>query len=376
MRDAVQEALPSKRSFRTGWESWLTRFVFLCVLVFLCYRLPLFGLEPVPAAAAGLLGAAAIVAAEMRLRRATPGGVIGGAIGLVAGLVAALLAALILSLTGQPFAEKSTLEYFLMISLGYLGAVVGAKKGAQAGAGSLFKAGGTVSEKEVTLKLVDTSVLIDGRLPEICEARFVEGVLLAPQFILRELQLLADSADPLKRQRGRRGLEVLQRLQKMDGVEVRILEDEIFQGKDADQQLLELARRTGAKLATNDFNLSRVAAVRGIPVLNVNQLANALKPVVLPGEAMRVVIVREGKEPNQGIAYLDDGTMVVVDGARRLINKSVRISVTAMHQTPAGKMIFGRYEEKRDHHAPARDDRSAPHEARPERQQAHTEVSH
>jgi len=150
----------------------------------------------------------------------------------------------------------------------------------------------------------------------------------------------------LKRQRGRRGLEVLQRIQKMPQVEVRILEEDSSQAGDVDHKLVELARRMGAKIVTNDFNLNKVATVQGFSVLNVNQLAHALKPVVLPGEPMRVLILREGKEPNQGVAYLDDGTMVVVDGARRMINKSVDIIVTSVHQTTAGKMIFGRLEER------------------------------
>jgi uncharacterized protein YacL len=202
------------------------------------------------------------------------------------------------------------------------------------------------SAPEESMKLLDTSVLIDGRIADICGAQFIEGVLGVPQFVLRELQMVADSSDPLKRQRGRRGLEVLQRMQKMPLVKVRILDDDFPQGGEVDQKLVELARRTGARVVTNDFNLNKVATVQGFSVMNVNQLANALKPVVLPGEPMRVLILREGKEPNQGVAYLDDGTMVAVDGARRLINKSVDIIVTSVHQTTAGKMIFGRLEER------------------------------
>jgi uncharacterized protein YacL len=174
-----------------------------------------------------------------------------------------------------------------------------------------------------------------------------------PQFVLHELQMVADSADPLKRQRGRRGLEVLQRIQKMPQVEVRILEQDFPQAGDVDHKLVELARHTGAKIITNDFNLNKVATVQGLSVLNVNQLAHVLKPVVLPGEPMQVLILREGKEANQGVAYLDDGTMVVVDGARRMINKSVDVIVTSVHQTTAGKMIFGRVEERTEQAAPA-----------------------
>jgi uncharacterized protein YacL len=201
-------------------------------------------------------------------------------------------------------------------------------------------------------KLLDTSVLIDGRIADICEAQFVDGVLVVPQFVLHELQLVADSGDALKRQRGRRGLDVLERIRKMPGVEVRILEDASSQAGDVDHKLVELAREMGAKIVTNDFNLNKVATVQGLSVLNVNQLANALKPVVLPGESMRVLILREGKEVNQGVAYLDDGTMVVVDGAKRFINKSVDIAVTSVHQTTAGKMIFGRVDDRAESSSP------------------------
>jgi uncharacterized protein YacL len=171
-------------------------------------------------------------------------------------------------------------------------------------------------------------------------------VLLIPQFVLRELQLVADAADSMKRQRGRRGLEVLQRIQKMPHLEIEIADDDFPDIDDVDLKLIELAKRYDAKIITNDYNLNKVASLQGIDILNVNQLANALKPVVLPGEIMRVFILREGKEHNQGVAYLDDGTMVVVDGARRMINKTLDITVTSVHQTTAGKMIFGRFDDR------------------------------
>jgi uncharacterized protein YacL len=195
-------------------------------------------------------------------------------------------------------------------------------------------------------------VLIDGRIADICEAQFLDGPLQVPQFVLHELQQIADSSDTLRRQRGRRGLEVLQRIQKMPHIEVVVLETAGNPENDVDRLLVELARKTGAKIVTNDFNLNKVASVQGIPVLNVNQLANALRPAVLPGESMRVFVLREGKEANQGVAYLEDGTMVVVDGARRLMNRNVEITVTSVHQTPAGKMIFGRLLEERESAAP------------------------
>jgi uncharacterized protein YacL len=236
----------------------------------------------------------------------------------------------------------------VLVAFAYLGLVLGSKK-----AGELYLE--TIGERVIakpatappeSLKLLDTSVLIDGRIADICEAQFVDGVLIVPQFVLHELQLVADSGDALKRQRGRRGLDVLERIRKMPGVEVRVPENGISQAGEVDHKLIELARQIGAKIVTNDFNLNKVATVQGLSVLNVNQLANALKPVVLPGEAMRVLILREGKEANQGVAYLDDGTMVVVDGAKRCINKNVDITVTSVHQTTAGKMIFGRVDDR------------------------------
>jgi uncharacterized protein YacL len=230
----------------------------------------------------------------------------------------------------------------------YIGLVVGTSKGDMLNLqafGGLF---GSERSSRRQPKVLDTSVIIDGRVADICDAYFLEGTLLVPQFVLRELQLVADSADGLKRQRGRRGLEVLQRIQQMPNLEVEIVDDDFPQIAEVDMKLIELAKRYDAKVVTNDYNLNKVATLQGLSVMNVNQLANALKPVVLPGEAMRVFILREGKEHNQGVAYLDDGTMVVVDGGRRMINKTVDITVTSVHQTTAGKMIFGRVDDRLD----------------------------
>jgi uncharacterized protein YacL len=204
-------------------------------------------------------------------------------------------------------------------------------------------------------KVLDTSVIIDGRIADIAETGFLDGRLLVPQFILRELQMVADSGDSLKRNRGRRGLDVLQRLQKMPRIVVEVVEQDFPHVRDVDMKLIELAQHLKAKVVTNDFNLNKVAHVRGIEVLNINELANSLRPIVLPGEQMRVFILKEGKEPTQGIAYLDDGTMVVVDGARRLISKTIDITVTSVLQTTAGKMIFGRHDERQHAVHPAID---------------------
>ena len=190
-------------------------------------------------------------------------------------------------------------------------------------------------------KILDTSVIIDGRIADIAETGFLEGVLIIPQFILKELQHIADSSDPIKRNRGRRGLEILHKIQKRIDVQVEIDEQDFPKIKEIDAKLVELAKLLQAKLITNDFNLNKVAELQGVSVLNVNELANALKPVVLPGEVIEVQVLKEGKEYGQGIAYLDDGTMIVIDHAKKLIGKTVSVSVTSVLQTTAGRMIFG-----------------------------------
>ena len=203
----------------------------------------------------------------------------------------------------------------------------------------LFRAAGP----ERRYKILDTSVIIDGRIADVCETGFIDGTLVIPQFVLKELQLVADSSDSLKRNRGRRGLDILQKIKKMSGIEVTISDVDFPGVHEVDLKLIELARTLRGKIVTNDFNLNKVAQLRGVEVLNVNDLANSLKPVVLPGEIMKVFILKEGKEYNQGVAYLDDGTMVVVDNARKMISKTIDIVVTSVLQTTAGKMIFGRY---------------------------------
>jgi uncharacterized protein YacL len=191
-------------------------------------------------------------------------------------------------------------------------------------------------------KILDTSVIIDGRVADVCESGFLEGTVLVPQFVLRELQQIADSTDGLKRNRGKRGFEILKRLQQTPGAAV-LIDGRDFPGvRDVDRKLIELARLTGGTLVTNDYNLNKVAELSGVTVLNLNELANALKPAVLPGETMHLYVLREGKEAGQGVAYLDDGTMVVVDHGRKLIGQSVDVTVTSVLQTPAGRMIFAR----------------------------------
>jgi uncharacterized protein YacL len=192
------------------------------------------------------------------------------------------------------------------------------------------------------LLLLDTSVIIDGRIADIIKTKFIDGRLIIPRFVLKELQEIADSQDALKRNRGRRGLDILNRIQKDAHLDVRIHEDDFPDTKDVDTKLVRLAKLLSAKIFTNDFNLNKIAELQGVTVLNINDLANALRPVVLPGETMEVRISKEGKEHNQGVAYLDDGTMVVVDNAKHLIGQAMRVIVTSVLQTSAGRMIFAR----------------------------------
>jgi uncharacterized protein YacL len=191
-------------------------------------------------------------------------------------------------------------------------------------------------------KILDTSVIIDGRVADICETGFIEGTFIIPQFILHELQHVADSADSIKRTRGKRGLEILHRIQKQVDVEVKVIEQDFPKIKEVDAKLVELAKKMGAKIITNDSNLNKVAELQGVDVLNINQLANALKPVVLPGEDVSVKVIKEGKESGQGIAYLDDGTMVVIENGSKYIGKNIDVMVTQILQTTAGRMIFAK----------------------------------
>ena len=324
----------------------MVRLIFCVACVAAGYHFHPFGLSNLMAAGVGLVFSISVFLFEIRLQRASLRRLIGAAIGSILGILGAYLMGLVLARTSIPEGSRSFLDVGLLLVMTYIGLVVGANKGDMLNLAALGGLFGSERSTRRMPKVLDTSVIIDGRIADICEAHFLDGVMLIPQFVLRELQFVADSADSLKRQRGRRGLEVLQRIQKMPHLEVEIADDDFPNIADVDLKLIELAKRYDGKIVTNDYNLNKVASLQGIEILNVNQLANALKPVVLPGETMRVFILREGKEYNQGVAYLDDGTMVVVDGARRMINKTIDITVTSVHQTTAGKMIFGRLDER------------------------------
>jgi uncharacterized protein YacL len=324
----------------------MVRLIFSIACVAAGYHFHPFGLPNLAAAGVGLAFSVSVFLFEIRLQRASLRRLIGAAIGSILGILGAYLMGLVLARTSIPEGSRSFMDVGLLLVMTYIGLVVGANKGDMLNLAALGGLFGSERSTRRMPKVLDTSVIIDGRIADICEAHFLDGVMLIPQFVLRELQFVADSADSLKRQRGRRGLEVLQRIQKMPHLEVEIADDDFPNIADVDLKLIELAKRYDAKIVTNDYNLNKVASLQGIEILNVNQLANSLKPVVLPGETMRVFILREGKEYNQGVAYLDDGTMVVVDGARRMINKTIDITVTSVHQTTAGKMIFGRLDDR------------------------------
>ena len=332
--------------FGSWWDELVVRLVFATACVAAGYHFHPFGLSRLAAAIVGLLFSVSVFLFEIRLQRASLRRLIGAAVGSILGIVGAYLMGLVMSRTTIPEDTRSFLDIGVLLVMTYIGLVLGARKGDMLNLAALGGLFGNEKGNRRQPKILDTSVIIDGRVADICEAYFLEGVLVVPQFVLRELQLVADSPDGLKRQRGRRGLEVLQKMQKMPHLEVEVADDDFPQIPEVDMKLIELAKRYDAKIVTNDYNLNKVATLQGLDVLNVNQLANALKPVVLPGEAMRVFVLREGKEYNQGVAYLDDGTMVVIDGGRRAINKTVDIIVTSVHQTTAGKMIFGRYDER------------------------------
>ena len=307
------------------------------------------GLPPWGGCAAALALACLVLLFESRLQHLTAKRLAGAAIGSLIGILGAFFVSAILDRALPTGSDTSRfLQIAVLIALWYFGLAAGSAKGELMNFSAF---GGATGEKaqSSSLKILDTSVIIDGRIADIALTGFLDGGVVVPQFVLRELQMVADSSDSNKRSRGRRGLDILKSLQGMPELRVQIVEDDFPNIREVDLKLLELAKVYKSKVVTNDFNLNKVAQVHKVEVLNINELANALKPVVLPGETMRVFVLKEGKEHNQGVAYLDDGTMVVVDGARRLISKTIDIVVTSVLQTTAGKMIFGRVDERHAH---------------------------
>ena len=299
----------------------------------------LLGVLIVPAAQA--LFETELAAVERAIDRLAPGELVGGALGLVMGLVVAFLIKSVLfefvAFAGHSGGYVAIALYLVLsVFVAYLGARVGAKQ--RVGFAPLASPAARASGGEP--KLLDTSVIIDGRILDVIRSGFLEGPMVVPRFVLRELQTLADSADPMRRARGRRGLELLNGLQ--DALPLEIMERDPDDIAEVDAKLVRLARERGAKLVTNDYNLNRVASVEGVVVLNLNELANAVRPVLLPGDDLRVAVIREGREAHQGVGYLADGTMIVIENGRRFMGETVDVAVTSALQTNAGRMIFAK----------------------------------
>ncbi len=270
--------------------------------------------------------------------------VLGGAMGLIISLVIA-------NLLTYPFLKDVMDRHILSLAVyvvtnvffGYTGLSVGMKKGEEF-TPEYFHRLFSSSFRNISGidKVVDTSVIIDGRIADVCETGFIEGTLIIPQFVLRELHYIADSPDPVRRTRGRRGLDILKRLQNQPYVDVKIVDKDYPKIKGVDAKLVELAKELKCKIITNDANLYKIAELQGVKVLNINELASSLKPIVLPGEVMNICVLKEGKEEGQGVGYLEDGTMVVIDNAKQYIGQKLDVTVTSVLQTPGGRMIFSK----------------------------------
>jgi uncharacterized protein YacL len=315
----------------------------------------LIGLSSLLALAIGILLAPLIIRGAVRttvffeqyLQRTPIQDLVMGSVGLIIGLIIANLMGSILSFMGI---VGKILWIAITLLLAYLGLSIGIKK--REDLLSLFASFPKFGKERALkaearagqFKILDTSVIIDGRIAELCESGFIEGIQLVPNFVLEELRHIADSPDLLKRNRGRRGLDILNKMRKDPDIKVQIYDNNrgLEDAAEVDTKLVKLAQKLGGKIITNDFNLNKVAELHGVKVLNINELANAIKPVVLPGEEMVVQVVKDGKESGQGVAYLDDGTMIVVDGGKRYMNQTIPVLVTSVLQTAAGRMIFAK----------------------------------
>ncbi len=339
--------------------SWILRILLFLICGISGYALTQ-GISPTPpipllGLVGGLFLAALTLLIEKGLKNIPLKNLLGSFVGLILGIMAA-------NLFSNVFFSNLYNHQQIVLPLlgvlygvcGYIGLRIGFKKGEEihVPGWKLFSKSAPQSENT---KILDTSVIIDGRIADITETGFLEGALIIPQFVLNELQHIADSSDSIKRTRGKRGLEVLHHIQKQAGVDVRIMDKDFPAVKEVDSKLIELAKEVRGKIITNDSNLNKVAELQGIEVLNINELANSLKPVVLPGEEINVKILKEGKEIGQGVAYLDDGTMIVVDNGRRQMGKTIDVIVTSVLQTPAGRMIFARPKEEANREAKGKD---------------------
>jgi uncharacterized protein YacL len=311
-------------------------------------------------AVAGLMAGVAVVYLEQAARHVPMPRLFVSAIGALGGVLLAQLVASAL-IVFLPAVGSSAGRGFLSLLLAYMGVVFALRREEDLGGLTRLMFPGVAPGPEAGYKILDTSVIIDGRIADVVAAGFLEGTLLVPQYVLRELQQIADSADFLKRNRGRRGLDVLQKLQRLPGVRTELHDLDFPDIREVDRRLIETARAVSGSIVTNDYNLNKVAELNGIRVLNLHELTSALRPVVLPGETLHVHVLREGKEAGQGVAYLEDGTMVVVEQGRRLIGQTVGVTVNTVLQTSAGRMVFTRLAD--EDAAPRRAERAHPDRA-------------
>jgi uncharacterized protein YacL len=299
---------------------------------------------PLLGALIGFFVSVIIILAEFSMRKISLSGLSAGVFGLVFGLLMAKLItdSFILKSINQ-FNETLALVMHVVLTLifCYFGMTL-AIRGKDEFNLIIPYVKFTRQDQRDDVTILDTSVIIDGRIIDLCETKFIGGRFIVPRFILRELQQIADSSDSLKRNRGRRGLDILNKMQKNHNMDVKIHEEDFPETHEADAKLVKLAKLLNARVFTNDYNLNKVAELQNVQVLNINELSNALKPVMLPGEEVDVKVVKEGKEHNQGIGYLDDGTMIVVEGGRSLIGQRKKVAVTSVLQTSAGRMIFAK----------------------------------
>ena len=291
----------------------------------------------------GALAALVMILIEACLRKVSVSGLSSAVFGLILGLIMAKLVGDAFSLAPMDLNMLSRIRVGLTLIFCYLGMVL-ALRGKDEFNVIIPYVRLRRQDQSQDVILLDTSVIIDGRIVDICKTRFLGGKIVIPKFVLRELQQIADSTDPIKRQRGRRGLEILNIIKNESGLDIAIHDQDFLETSEVDAKLVLLAKLLEAKILTVDFNLNRVASIQGIKVLNINELANALKPVVFPGEEMHIKLIKEGKEHNQAVGYLDDGTMVVVEDARKLIGQDIKVAVTSVLQTQAGRMIFTKIE--------------------------------
>jgi uncharacterized protein YacL len=329
---------------------WSIRIFFVILSALVGYQIGQVvpGIVPWLTALIGGVLAGMMIGMEYSLKKVSTRGLSAAVFGLVFGLIMARLILSTLDLVPVGPELGVPLRSALVVIFSYFGMAI-ALRGRDEFNIIIPYVKFTRQDQREELIILDTSVVIDGRIADICQTRFIEGRFIVPRFVLKELQQIADSQDPIKRNRGRRGLDVLARIQKIPHVDVRITDEDFADTREVDAKLVRLAKLMGGRILTNDFNLNKVAELQGIQVLNINELANALKPVVLPGEVMEARVIKEGKEYNQGVAYLDDGTMVVIEQGRNLIGQTVKVMVTSVLQTAAGRMIFAKTEGEEQH---------------------------